>query len=227
MNAAAIIVAGGCGKRFGSKKPKQFLALHGKPVFLYSVETFALLKVFKQIIVVVPKDYVSFARSVLLKRFAGKNASRFIVAEGGKERFDSVKNGLLLAKKDIDLIAVHDAARPLISKKDIMAVLKTAARSKAAIAVEKTKDTVKTVKNGLVLNTLDRSVLYNVQTPQIFSAPILFKAYCKKISSITTDDSMLIENSGVKVSAVETSSPNFKITTKDDFNLAGFLIKRR
>ncbi|MDR1695546.1 MAG: 2-C-methyl-D-erythritol 4-phosphate cytidylyltransferase [Endomicrobium sp.] len=222
MKAAAIIVAGGSGKRFGSQIPKQFLNLKGKPVFLHSVEAFASLKVFKQIIIVVPEKFVPMTKSVI----AGNAVTRQSEAvSGGKERFDSVKNGLALVQKDTDYIAVHDAARPLINKKDILAVLKKAVENRAAIAAEKTKDTIKTVKNGFVTQTLDRSVLWNVQTPQIFEANLLFKAYGKKIAANTTDDSMLIEKSGIKVAVVETKFPNFKITAKQDLESAKQLLK--
>jgi len=214
MKAAAIIVAGGSGKRFGSKKPKQFLSLAGKPVFMHSVETFASIKVFKQIILVVPPKF-HFSLSTF----------HFDVVTGGKERFNSVQNGLAAVNEDIDFIAVHDAARPLISKKDILAVLKKAQKTKAAIAVEKTKDTIKTARGGFVTGTLDRNLLWNVQTPQIFKAGLLKKVYGKKISAKTTDDSMLVEKAGVKVAIVETASPNFKITSQQDFELAKLLLK--
>ncbi|MCL2389871.1 MAG: 2-C-methyl-D-erythritol 4-phosphate cytidylyltransferase [Endomicrobia bacterium] len=218
MRAAAIIVAAGSGKRFGSHTPKQFLKLKDKPVFLWSVEAFASLKVFKQIIIVVSRDMLESL---------SKKYKRFIFVSGGKERFDSVKNGLAAIDKDIDFIAVHDAARPLINKKDILAILKKAVENRAAIAAEKTKDTIKAVKNGFVQNTLDRSMLYNVQTPQIFAAKLLFKAYEKKIAKKTTDDSMLIEQSGVKVAVVETKFPNFKITNKLDFETARQILKNK
>ena len=262
MKAAAVIVAGGLGKRFGSKTPKQFLPLCGKPAFLWSAEVFASLKVFKQIIVVVPKQFVTFTKNVLSSALSLRPPSRnlvikgkiagqarndktvpFAVTEGGKERFDSVKNGLELIASDIDYIAVHDAARPLINKHDILAVLKKAANGcsakgcstegcstegcRGAIAVEKTKDTIKTAKGGYVLNTLDRNILYNVQTPQIFEASLLKKAYSKKIPTNTTDDSMLMENLGVKIAIVETKFPNFKITAKQDFELAKQILNAR
>ncbi|MCL2335405.1 MAG: 2-C-methyl-D-erythritol 4-phosphate cytidylyltransferase [Endomicrobia bacterium] len=221
MKAAAIIVAAGSGKRFGGATPKQFLKLNGKPVFLWSVEAFASLKVFKQIIVVAPKQYIIFVKSYLHSPLL---TLRSAVAEGGKERFDSVRNGLQAVGKDIDFIAVHDAARPLINKRDILAVLNKAAKCGAAIAAEKTKDTIKIVKDGFVKTTLDRSVLWNVQTPQIFEASLLKKAYSKKIPANITDDSMLIEKSGVKSAVVETKFPNFKITTAQDLKLAELIL---
>jgi 2-C-methyl-D-erythritol 4-phosphate cytidylyltransferase len=219
MKNAAIIVAAGSGKRFGSRVSKQFLNLNGSPMFLWSVKAFASIKSFKQIIVVVPSDMVE---SLSLKHKAG-----FFCTAGGNERFYSVKNGLALVEDYIDFIAVHDAARPLISKKDILSVLDKAAKTKAAVAVEKVKDTVKLVSagGGYILKTLDRTILRNVQTPQIFKTELLKRAYSGKISVGTTDDSQLVENLKIKVSAVETKFPNFKITTKQDFALAEKILK--
>ncbi len=219
MKNAAIIVAAGAGKRFGSRVPKQFLNLNGRPVFLWSVETFASIESFKQIIVVVPSDMV--------ESLSSKYKTGFVCAAGGNERFDSVKNGLALIGDSIDFVAVHDAARPLISKKDILSVLEKAAKTEAAVAVEKAKDTVKLVSDsgGYVLKTLDRTILINAQTPQIFKTVLLKRAYSGKVSVGITDDSQLVENLKVKVSVVETKFPNFKITTKQDFELAKKILK--
>ncbi|MDR0823383.1 MAG: 2-C-methyl-D-erythritol 4-phosphate cytidylyltransferase [Endomicrobium sp.] len=219
MIAAAIIAAGGGGKRFGSETPKQFLQLAGKPVFLWSVEAFSSLKVFKTIIVSVPSDMLDS----LSKKY--KKMSKIKWVCGGKERFDSIKNALKLIDDKIDFVAVHDAARPLINKSDIERVLSQAKLSRAAIAVEKTKDTIKAVKNGRIIKTLDRKVLWNAQTPQIFEKNLLLKAYSKTIPNATTDDSQLIERLKIKPSIVESNFPNFKITTKADFNLAQGLLK--
>lgn len=219
MENAAIIVAAGTGKRLGGRVLKQFLNLGGRPVFLWSVEAFASIKSFKQIIVVVPSDMV--------ESLSLKYKTCFVCVAGGSERFDSVKNGLALIGDDIDFIAVHDAARPLISKKDILSVLEKAAKTEAAVAVEKARDTVKLVSTvgGYILGTLDRTILRNAQTPQIFKTELLKRAYSEKISAGTTDDSQLVENLKIKVSAVETKFPNFKITTKQDFELAEKILR--
>ncbi|MDR3253734.1 MAG: 2-C-methyl-D-erythritol 4-phosphate cytidylyltransferase [Endomicrobium sp.] len=224
MKNAVIIVAAGSGKRFdgniGSSVPKQFLDLNGKPVFLWSVETFASIKSFKQIIVVVPNDMV--------RPLSLKYKTDFICVAGGSERFDSVKNGLDLVKDNIDFTAVHDAARPLVSKEDILSVLKKAVKTKAAVAVEKVKDTVKLVSGDEhILKTLNRSVLRNAQTPQIFETKLIKKAYSKRAPKNITDDSQLVENLKVKVYGVETKFPNFKITTKQDFKLAAAIVSDR
>jgi 2-C-methyl-D-erythritol 4-phosphate cytidylyltransferase len=219
MKNAAIIAAAGSGKRFGSRVSKQFLNLNGIPMFLWSVEAFASIKSFKQIIVVVPYDMVEF--------LSLKYKTCFVCAAGGNERFDSVRNGLALVEDYIDFVAVHDAARPLISKKDILSVLDKAAETKAAVAVEKAKDTVKLVSvgGGYILKTLDRTILINAQTPQIFKTVLLKRAYSGKVSVGITDDSQRVENLIVKVSVVETKFPNFKITTKQDFELAKKILK--
>jgi 2-C-methyl-D-erythritol 4-phosphate cytidylyltransferase len=221
MKNAVIIVAAGSGKRFGHKTPKQFLKLNGKPMFMWSIKTFASIKSFIQIIVVVPEHMTES-----LKKIKNKLLTKVKFVHGGKERFDSVKNGLSFIKDDIDFVAIHDAARPLISRQDVLAVLKDAGKTKAAIAVEKTKDTIKLVSTKeRILNTLDRNFLRNAQTPQIFETRLLKKAYSKKMASVT-DDSQLVERLKIKVSTVETKFPNFKVTTKLDFALAQKLLKR-
>jgi 2-C-methyl-D-erythritol 4-phosphate cytidylyltransferase len=218
MRNAVIIVAAGLGKRFGNKTPKQFLKFNGKPMFLWSVDAFASIKSFKQIIVVIPSN--------MLKSIARKYKMVFEYVAGGKERFDSVKNGLAIVRNDVDFIAVHDASRPLISKRDILYVLKEAKKTKAAIAVEKPRDTIKLVSNNdKILKTLNREYLRNAQTPQIFETILLRRAYSEEIFVNVTDDSQLIENLKVAVATVETKFPNFKVTTKQDFILAEKLMK--
>jgi 2-C-methyl-D-erythritol 4-phosphate cytidylyltransferase len=214
MKAEVIIVAGGKSKRFKSRLPKQFVKLKGKPVFLWSIEAFNLLPFVKKIIVVVPKN----ALCDLSKKYKG--LKKVVWAAGGKERYDSVKEGLKLIDKKTDFIAVHDGARPLTTKADIKEVFKQAFKTKAAIAATKTKDTIKVVSKGKIVKTLNRDILWNAQTPQIFKKNLLFKAYSKKISAHITDDASLVENLGAKVSIVQVKSPNFKITTKQDLKAA-------
>ncbi|MDR2425684.1 MAG: 2-C-methyl-D-erythritol 4-phosphate cytidylyltransferase [Endomicrobium sp.] len=220
MKAAAIIVAGGDGKRFGSQTSKQFLTLCGKPVFMHSIEAFLSVKAFNQIILAVPK-YLS---DVLSKKY--KNYD-FTITAGGKERFDSVKNSMAFLKGAIEFVAVHDAVRPLICAEDIILVLKAAKKYGAAIAAEKAKDTIKISENGFVKSTLDRNILWNAQTPQIFKAALFKKIYSGKIPKDVTDDSMLAEKAGHKIAIVETRSPNFKITIKQDFLFAKQLLSSR
>jgi 2-C-methyl-D-erythritol 4-phosphate cytidylyltransferase len=220
MKNVAVIVAAGSGKRFGSRIPKQFLYLDGKPMFLWSVDVFASIKSFKKIIVAVPPN--------MLESLSLKYKTGFVCTAGGNKRFNSVKNALALVEDDVNYVAVHDAARPLILKDDVLLVLKKAVKTKAAIAVEKMEDTVKFIsKDGYILKTFDRTVFRNALTPQIFEATLLKKAYFKNMTLNITDDSQLLENLKVKVSVVETKFPNFKITTRQDFEVAAAIINNR
>ncbi|MDR1511686.1 MAG: 2-C-methyl-D-erythritol 4-phosphate cytidylyltransferase [Endomicrobium sp.] len=233
MKNAAIILAAGLGKRFCGatsgevkhKVSKQFLNINGKPMFLWSVEAFASVKNFEQIIVVVPPKMIE---TLSLKY--EKYRTNFVFVPGGNERFESVRNALFIVGNDIDFVAVHDAARPLISREDILSILKSAKKKGAAIAVEETRDTIKLVSDvdgeysKYVLKTLNRAVLRNAQTPQIFESSLLKRAYFEKIThDVVSDDSQLVENLKVKVAVVETKFLNFKITTKQDFKLAAAL----
>ena len=177
MSSAAIIVAAGSARRFASKIPKQFLNLNGRPVYLWSVLAFKKIKEFRQIIVVVPQKYLS-----RLKPFEKKYGIEF--AAGGKERYDSVMSGLKKVRQDIGFVAIHDAARPLITKDIIAECLRQAKRSGAAIVAVAAKDTVKKAGAGLIVQaTIPRNTVWLAQTPQIFRKSLLEKAYAKKFSS--------------------------------------------
>lgn len=221
MKLAAIIVAGGAGKRFGADKPKQFLLLNKKPMFEWSIIAFKKIKECVQVVLVVPKDKL---QSMLkYKKLYGID-----IVCGGKERFDSVKNGLNIVKDDISLVAVHDAARPLITEKIIKDVVESAEKFGGAIAAVASKDSVKFSKSGTrITKSLDRKTIWNAQTPQIFKKDILKKAYSKKISKSTTDDAQLVDKTGIKSALVFASYENFKITEQTDFLLAEVILKKR
>ncbi|MDD5022219.1 MAG: 2-C-methyl-D-erythritol 4-phosphate cytidylyltransferase, partial [Endomicrobiaceae bacterium] len=147
---------------------------------------------------------------------------------GGKERFDSVKNGLNILGGNIDFVAVHDAARPLITEKIIKDVIESSKKFGGAIAAVTSKDSIKFSKSGTkITKSLDRKTIWNAQTPQIFKKDILKKAYSKKISKSTTDDAQLVEKTGTKSALVFASYENFKITEQTDFLLAEAILKKR
>lgn len=221
MNFAAIIVAGGSGKRFGSAKPKQFLLLNKKPMFLWSIMAFKKVKTCKQIILVVPEDKISS-----LQKY--KKEYGIDIVCGGKERFNSVQNGLKQVKENIDFIAIHDGARPLVTPKIITNVLNCAYKYNCAIAACRAKDTIKFSDNGNhITKSIDRNKIWHAQTPQIFRTDIVKKIYSSKIPNTTTDDAQLAEKTGKKVYLVDTGYENFKITLKEDFKLAEFILKQR
>lgn len=219
MKAAVIIAAAGLSKRFGSKTPKQFFLLKKLPIFLWSVIAFSKVKSFKQIILVAPRDSV-----LSLKKYEKKYGIK--VVAGGKERFESVNNGLKALNDDIDIVAIHDGARPLISKTVIVNCLNAAKKYGAAIACLDVNDTVKLTGNDLVIKrTIPRENIWRAQTPQIFKRHLIEKAYSKLGSKKVTDDSQLLETLGIKVKIVRGEFSNLKITKPEDLALAKMLIK--
>ncbi|MFA7074141.1 MAG: 2-C-methyl-D-erythritol 4-phosphate cytidylyltransferase [Endomicrobiaceae bacterium] len=220
MNLAVIIVAAGSGKRFGSKKPKQFLLLNKKPMFVWSVMAFKKIKECCQIILVVSKEKIREMEKY--KKMYGID-----VVCGGKERFNSVKNGLNIVK-DADFVAVHDAARPLITENIIKEILLSAEENGGAIAAAPAKDSIKLSINGKNLTkSLNRKNIWLAQTPQIFKKSMLDKAYSSKIPLTVTDDAQLVEKTGKKVSLVNSGYENFKVTEPLDFKLAEIILKKR
>lgn len=221
MKMAAIIVAGGKGKRFGSKQPKQFLLLNKTPMFLWSVFAFKKLNQCKQIILVVPEN--KFKQMQKYKKQYGID-----IVCGGKERYDSVRNGLKYIEENIDMVAVHDGARPLVTVKIIKNVFDSAIRYGAAIAANPAKDSIKFSKKGKKIDkSVNRKYIWQAQTPQIFKTEILKKVYSKKISDTITDDSQLVEKSGKNVMLVDVGYENFKVTQPIDFKLAEIVLKNR
>ena len=221
MNFAVIIVAGGVGKRFGSKEPKQFLLLNNKKMFEWSIIAFKKVKQCRQIVLVVPEYKLNEMQKY--KKIYGID-----IVSGGKERYNSVQNGLQYVKNNIDIVAIHDAARPLITEKMIKEVLKSAIKYDGAILATKAKDTLKFSKNGKnILKTIDRNNIWQAQTPQMFKTNILKKVYSRKISKNITDDAQLVERLGKKVILVECGYKNFKVTQPVDFILAQYILKQR
>lgn len=221
MTFAAVIVAGGAGKRFGSKEPKQFLLLNKKKMFVWSILAFKKVKECKQIILVVP-EYKLFEMQKYKKLY------NVDIVCGGKERYNSVKNGLNIVKDNVDIVAVHDAARPLITAKIIKEVLNATVKYGGAIAACVAKDTIKFSNNGKnITNSIDRNNIWQAQTPQMFKTKILKKVYSGKIPKNVTDDAQLVENAGKKVMLVDGGYENFKVTQPIDFKLAEYILKSR
>ncbi len=225
QNVAAIICAAGGSSRFGGKRKKAFVNAAGRAVFLRSVELFANREDVKQILLgIAPEDeeLVSVKWGPNLKFF---NVKIFF---GGSERFDTVSKGLELIKDDIDLIAVHDACRCCVTEKLIGASFAAAAKSGAAIPACPVAATIKEVKDNTIIRTVDRVRLYEAQTPQVFDAELLKKAYenLKNLDqSKISDDSQLVEALGHKVTIVKADSSNIKITRQSDIAIAEAILK--
>jgi 2-C-methyl-D-erythritol 4-phosphate cytidylyltransferase len=224
---AAIICAAGPASRFGGKRKKQFVDVAGRAVFLRSVELFSNREDVKQILLGITQEdeeLVSVKWGANLKFF---NVKLFL---GGYERFDTIRKGLALVKDDINLIAVHDASRCCVTAELIDKVITAASKSGASVPACPVAATIKQVKDSTIIKTIDRVGLYEAQTPQVFEALLLKKAYenLKNLDeSKISDDSQLVEALGHKVTIVESDSSNIKITRQSDIAIAEAILKSR
>ena len=226
-NVAAIICAAGASSRFGGKRKKAFVDVGGRAVFIRSVEIFAGRDDVKQILLAIaPEDeeLVNVKWGANLKFFNVK------ICFGGKERFETVNNALALVRGDIDLVAVHDAARCCVTEKWIDDCIAAAAKTGAAILACPVSATIKQVRDGTIIRTVDRTGLYEAQTPQIFEISLLKKAQ-ENIDNLDkskiSDDSQLVEAIGHPVAIVETDCSNIKITRQSDVAIAEAILKNR
>jgi 2-C-methyl-D-erythritol 4-phosphate cytidylyltransferase len=220
MRYYAIIVAGGKGRRMKKSVPKQFLLLAGKPILMYSIESFFRDNQETKIIVVLPSTEKSRWRK--LCRDHSFHVPH-VVVNGGLRRFDSVKNGLALVKKD-GLVAVHDGVRPLLRQSLIRRTFRKAKRFGAAIPVIQVKDSVR-IQEGKTNKTVSRNSVLLVQTPQCFRTRLLKKAYELKYRSSFTDDANVAEANSMKIYLVAGREENIKITTASDLIFAEALMK--
>jgi 2-C-methyl-D-erythritol 4-phosphate cytidylyltransferase len=201
------------GKRVGGEVPKQLVKLHGKAMWQHSAETFLNHEKIEAVVLTVPEEWQSYFVQ------EAKDLS-IIVAVGGKERWQSVKNGVNALPKDISHVMAHDAARPFISSVIISDVAEALEHSCCMVA-KPVFDTVKVAENGFVKSTLDRNALWLAQTPQ--AAPVaLLKELYEKMESIPdfcpTDEASILEKFGIAIKIVEGNAKNDKITTIEDLN---------
>lgn len=214
-----IIVAGGSGRRMGGALPKQFMMLDNEPILARSINRIHEALPAAEIVVVLPEEHVELWKNIAA-RF---DVARHKIALGGKERFHSVKNGLAALSEGIRTIAIHDAVRPLASKKLIIKLLLAAEKSVAVIPAVAPIDSYRIVE-GDDSRIIDRSALRIVQTPQVFHAEALRAAYEQPFSSTFTDDASVMEAAGHKVTFVEGERENIKITTPSDMLIAEAII---
>jgi 2-C-methyl-D-erythritol 4-phosphate cytidylyltransferase len=223
---AVILPAAGSSSRFGGIEKKPFVGLDGRPVWLRSCELFwTRPDVSRVYIVIAPDDGEMFrARYGHLLMFA--NAE---IVDGGAERFESVANALAKVPDEVPFVAVHDAVRPLATAKQIDAVFARARETGAAMLAVPLADTLKRVESDVIVETVPRAGLWQAQTPQTFRRDWLVAAYANrsKLGIAITDDAQLMEASGHAVTVVPGSAANFKITTKEDLELAEAVVKSR
>ena len=222
----AILPAAGTGSRMGTNTPKQFIRLKGRPLFYYALEAFDRCETVNQMILAVPASYIQTAEKRVAELSMNKKVN---IIAGGKERQDSVFNGLAAADDKADLILVHDGVRPFVTVDLISRVIQNAAEYGAAVAAIPETDTVKRIHDGWIEETLERSSIWRIQTPQCFRADWLRDAYEKAARDKVrvTDDSALIEKMGKPVRIVEGDYFNIKVTTPVDLMTAEYILKER
>lgn len=214
MEVLAILVAAGRGERMGAGRPKAFLAVAGRTLLERSALAFERARSVDAIVAVVPESEQDAARELL------RDAAKLVaVVPGGARRQDSVLEGMKPVPDGFDgIVLVHDAARPFVSPELIDGVTAEARRVGAAVPVWAVADTVKRVKDGRVVETVDRSELAAAQTPQAFRYSLLARAYEAAFRDrvTVTDESMAVERIGAPVAAVPGEALNRKLTTPDD-----------
>ena len=219
---SAIIVAGGMGKRLGKEIPKAFVPIGEKELFMYSAEIFDEMRIFNEIIIVVPETAIG-ETAEKTKHFSTK----VLVVAGGIERHNSVENGINAASGEVVLI--HDAARPFITKNLVGELLENYENSgfSGVISANLVVDTMRKFSENLCGETINRDELISVGTPQIFDKKILSDCFSKisELEKIPTDEAMLAQKFGHKIGWVKGSKLNFKITTPEDIILAEAIVK--
>ena len=222
--AWVIVAAAGESRRMGlpEGESKQFLLLAGEPIICHSVRRLsAIAEVAGVVVVLHPSHVVRFAGLAS----ASEEGKPVLIAEGGRERSDSVRAGLAAVPADADVIAVHDGARPLFGRHVFLECLAALDGADGAVPATAVIDTLKRAADGgRIVHTVDRNELWAVQTPQVFRAAALRAAYARTDVTGSTDDASVLERAGASVVVVPSTPANVKITTPADLPLAGALL---
>ena len=230
----AIVLAAGQGKRMHSKIQKQFLEIGGKPVLYYSLHCFQESPLIQDIILVMGEEMISYCEQEIVKKYGFSKVKKIVA--GGAERYDSVGNALA-ALEDTRYVFIHDGARPFLTHKILQDTYEAVVQYGACVTAVPSKDTVKISDgDGFARETPDRKTVWNVQTPQVFEAGLIKKAYGllrEKAEELAekqitvTDDAMVAELfTGTKVKLVEGSYRNIKVTTPEDICVAEAFLKQ-
>lgn len=231
-NTTAIILAAGQGKRMQSEVHKQYLLIQDKPVLYYSLQVFENSFI-DNIILVVGKGEEEYCRKEIVDKYGFEKVR--VIVEGGKERYHSVAYGIKAIKWDCDYIFIHDGARPFIDEDILERAFEQVQKSKACVVGMPVKDTVKIADTaGFVESTPNRSRVWQIQTPQVFEAELITKAYERLLVEevpllssgvVITDDAMVVEYfTKLPIKLVEGSYRNIKITTPEDLEIAGVFL---
>ena len=213
---AAVLPAGGLGKRMGGNIPKQLMLLGGKPVYRYCLETFLKMDEIAEVVMAVPADW----KDHFEKDFSHPKLK---IVVGGAERWQSVENGVNALTSGAEYALVHDVARPFISEEIIRNVCETLITKGSCLVAKPAVDTIKIAKDGKVENTIDRNTVWLAQTPQAASIALLKKLYARiaaePLNFTPTDEASILEYFGENVYIVKGNAANDKLTTPEDFEI--------
>lgn len=233
-NTAAVVLAAGQGKRMQSSVAKQFLLLAGEPVVCHALRAFEESEV-EAVVLVTGADEIDYCRKKIVEKYGFKKVVD--VVAGGKERYHSVYEGLRALSdvvKEDGIVLIHDGARPMVTGEIIARTIRAAQEHGACVAAVPVKDTIKVADaDGFAVMTPDRSILWQMQTPQTFVYKLVYDAYTKLHSDESyqkgiTDDAMVVETMcGGRVKLVEGSYENIKVTTPEDMIVAESFLNRR
>ena len=229
-DTCAVIVAGGSGERFGDPRGKQFVELAGLPLMCWSIAAFEQAPSVARLVVVCAPDRAAQVEKDVLAWLSLKKP--VALAPSGATRQDSVLSGLGAVPRDLEFVAVHDAARPLVEAEMIEAAIAAVRQDPAlagAILATRSVDTLKLVEGTTIVATPDRSFYWAAQTPQVFRRRVLLAAHkaAARDEYLGTDDASLVERMGGKVRVVESSRDNIKVTLPEDLALAEAALERR
>ena len=225
MQYEVVLPAAGSGKRMGAGQNKLFLQLAGKPILAHTLLVFEQDPNCTGIWIAVKDEERDIVQALLKEHRISKVKG---LPTGGQERQHSV-HSCIKKKKNVNIVLVHDAARPFITEPIIKQLAETAYFQGAAIAGVRVKDTMKVVRDGIIEETIDRELLWSIQTPQAFRFNLLAEAedVAEKIGFLGTDEAMLVERLGHKIHIVESSYENVKITTKEDLLFGEAILANR
>jgi len=224
----AIVLAAGQGKRMGTKVQKQYLEIDGKPVLYYSLRAFEDSPIIDDIVLVVGEGQKEYCEKEILAKYGFGKVKKIV--PGGAERYHSVWNGLKEIS-DEGYVFIHDGARPFINEEILNRVYKDVKECKACVVGMPVKDTIKLADaEGFVDQTPERSLVWMIQTPQVFETSLVKKAYgllMEQENIQVTDDAMVVEQMlGYKVKLVRGSYENIKIKTPEDLEIASIFVRK-
>ena len=227
MRVVAIIPAAGEGRRMGTEVEKQFLCLRGVPILAHTLKVFDQSPEVDSIVLVVSEQQRQALDEKVLRPYPCHKILQIV--DGGRQRQESVARGLEAVPPECEMVVVHDGVRPLLSNELLASVLKSAQAHGAALAAVPARDTVKRGRDGIVAGTLERETIWLAQTPQVFQASLLRRAYAEaaRANITVTDDAALVERLGVPVHLVPGSPDNIKVTTPSDLVIAEALLAQR